>query len=73
MMTLVDFISNFIEFAELEGTFNPDTLLSESEEWDSMTAMMMIGFCSEHFGKTLTGNDLEELKTLGEIYNRVIQ
>jgi len=72
-MTLEDFVTNFVEFAELEGEFKSTTILKESEEWDSMTAMMMIGFCSEHFGRTLTGNELEELITLGDIYERITQ
>tara|TARA_B110000238_G_scaffold4620_1_gene4589 strand:+ start:31 stop:249 length:219 start_codon:yes stop_codon:yes gene_type:complete len=70
-MNLNEFIAEFTEFAELEENYPGNENLSDFDEWDSMTAMMLIGFCSERLKKNITGEDLENLKTYEEIFNHV--
>ena len=70
-MTIKEFINEFTEFAELEETYPENQNLNDFDEWDSMTAMMLIGFCSERLKKNITGEDLEKLNTYEEIFNHI--
>ena len=46
---------------EFEVDLDFSTNLHELEEWDSMSAMVLIGFISDKFGKTLTGENLKNI------------
>ena len=70
-MNIKEFIAEFTEFAELEETYSEDQNLNDYDEWDSMTAMMLIGFCSERLKKNITSEDLENLNTYEKIFNHL--
>lgn len=51
------------------GSLNPETVLEEIEEWDSMSKLSLIIMIDEQFGKVITGNDIQALKTVEDILN----
>ncbi|MDC7181587.1 MAG: acyl carrier protein [Bacteroides sp.] len=53
---------------ELEnGTLTVETKLSTVDEFDSMAKLSLIVISDEEFGKKLTGEQLREFKTIGDI------
>ncbi len=72
-MTNQEFCSNLAEELELEVEINLSTNLKELEEWDSMAAMLLIGFVSNEFNVTLTSDDLKEITTVDSLINRIGQ
>lgn len=50
-----------------EGTLKPEDQLSDFEEWDSVTALSIIAMVDEQFGKTLTGDELKEARTVADL------
>ena len=71
VMELEKFVKEFTEFAELETEYSPDEPLSEYEEWDSMAAMMMIGYISQNYSITMTGDELENLASYSAIFEHI--
>ena len=56
------------EMLELEeGALNEDTLLDSIDEWDSVAALSLIVLLDEEFEKTITGKQIKEFKTIGDI------
>lgn len=67
-MTLQEKIALIEECMDLEdGTLKPEDLLTDYEEWDSVTALSIIAMIDEKFNKTLLGNDLKEAKTVSDV------
>lgn len=56
---------------ELESDLNLSTNLKELEEWDSMTAMLLIGVVSNEFDVNLTGDDITELSTVQSLIEKI--
>lgn len=55
------FLQTLKDELEFEVDLDFSTNLHELEEWDSMSAMILIGFISDKFGKTLTGENLKKI------------
>lgn len=74
MSDLGQFVTNFnvaVDFQEavpIEG----DTKLAGLPEWDSLAALGVIVMCDTEYGVTITGNDLKECVTVGDIYAKVL-
>lgn len=51
------------------GTLSVETLLSEVDEYDSMTKLSLIVMFDDEYGKKLTGEILRTFKTVGDILN----
>lgn len=56
---------------ELDSDLSLDTNIKELEEWDSMTAMLLIGIVSNEFDFNLTGDDISELTTVQSLINKI--
>lgn len=52
-----------------EGTLKPEMCLNDIDEFDSMTKLALIVMIDENFGKTITGTDINEFKTVQDIMN----
>lgn len=52
-----------------EGTLAPETTLDDLEEWDSIAALSLIVMLDEQFEKTISGNEIKALDTVGDILN----
>ena len=48
-----------------------DTRLADLPEWDSLAALGVIVMCYTEYGVTITGNDLKNCVTVGDILARV--
>lgn len=56
------------EIMDIEpGTLTPKTLLQDLDEWDSVTAISLIAFVEENFGKVLKGSQIKEFMTLADV------
>lgn len=64
-MTNAKKIALLEEVMELEeGTLQLDDVLEEYEEWDSVTILGIISLMDEEFGKTVTGKEVRDIKTV---------
>ena len=50
-----------------EGTLTPETLLSNIEEWDSVSFLSFMAMLDEKFGKTVTGSEIKTKETVGDL------
>ena len=48
------------------GTLTPDTVLSDLEEWDSVSILSLIVLIDDEFGKIITGADIKKLVTVAD-------
>lgn len=65
------FLELLVEELELESPLEVSTNLKELDEWDSMTAMLLIGVVSNEFGKTLSADDIKELTTVQSLIDKI--
>lgn len=61
------FLVNLKDELELECEINVDTNLKELDEWDSVLAMVLIGFVLDNFGVTLNADDLNEMNSINSL------
>ena len=66
-----EFILGLAEELELEITLETTTNLKDLNEWDSMAAMLLIGYVSNEFGITLNANDLKEITTVTSLIEKI--
>ncbi|QQD15390.1 acyl carrier protein [Sphingobacterium sp. UDSM-2020] len=70
-MNTEKFLELLVEELELENPLTLASNLKELEEWDSMTAMLLIGVVSNEFGKTLSAEDIKELTTVQSLVDKI--
>lgn len=66
-----DFISGIAEELEIETTLEISTNLKDLDEWDSMAAMVLIGYVSNEFGIALNADDLNKITTIESLIERI--
>ena len=66
-----DFINELVEELEVESVVTPETALKDLDEWDSMGAMILIGFVSDNFNVTLNADDIEALTTFQSLIDKI--
>lgn len=66
-----EFILGLAEELELEITLENTTNLKDLDEWDSMAAMVLIGYVSNEFGVTLNADDLKDITTVDSLIERI--
>ena len=65
------FLNELYESLDLDDiTLDKNTLLSEIG-WDSLALISCIALADEHFNVTLSGEELSNLKTTGDILNLI--
>lgn len=50
-----------------EGTLTPETLLSNIEEWDSVSFLSFMAMMDEKFGKVVTGREIKTKETISDL------
>lgn len=70
-MTTNEFILGLVEELELESAVEISTNLKDLEEWDSMAAMLLIGYVSNEFGITLNAEDLKDITTVASLIEKI--
>jgi acyl carrier protein len=65
-----DFIDAFGEILDDtdRNVLFAETIYKDLDEWDSMTALMLIAMFDEKYEKKITGNDIKEAVTLYDLY-----
>lgn len=66
-----DFINGLAEEMEVESNVTLETRFDELDEWDSMGAMILIGYVSDNFGVTLNADDINALSTFKSLIERI--
>jgi acyl carrier protein len=64
-------ISKLQEELEFETELTETTNLKDLDEWDSMGAMVLIGFVSEEFGVTLNADDIKAMTTINSLIEKI--
>lgn len=70
-MNKQDFIKELAEEMEIESPVNLDTKFEDLDEWDSMGAMILIGYVSDNFDVTLNADNIEELTTFQSLIDKI--
>lgn len=70
-MNKQEFISGLQEELELDATLTESTNLKELDEWDSMAAMVVIGYVAGEFDLTLNADDIKEITTVASLIERI--
>jgi len=70
-MTKQEFLVALKEELEFDATLESTTNLKELEEWDSMGAMVLIGFVSNEFDVILKPEDIKEMTTIDSLMIRI--
>lgn len=70
-MTKQEFFVNLQEELEIDVALVGAINLKNLEEWDSMSAMVLIGYVSNEFGVTLTAEDLEVITTIDSLIEKI--
>jgi len=65
-----DFLDGFVEILEEtdRDVLTSNTKFKDLDEWDSMTALMLIAMFDEKYNKKITGDDIKESKTLNDLF-----
>ncbi|SHM94165.1 phosphopantetheine-binding protein [Flavobacterium xinjiangense] len=65
-----DFLDAFVEILDDtdRSILLAETIYKDLDEWDSMTALMLIAMFDEKYEKKITGNDIKEATTLNDLY-----
>lgn len=65
-----DFLDGFVEILEdtERSALTPETTFKDLDEWDSMTALMLIALFDEKYDKKITGNDIKQANTLNDLF-----
>lgn len=66
-----EFILGLAEELELDTTLETTTNLKDLDEWDSMVAMVLIGFISNEFDVILNPDDIKEMTTIDSLMIRI--
>jgi acyl carrier protein len=69
-----EFIENFYEILDEteKNEIHKNTEFKNLDEWDSMTALMLIAMVDEKYEKQINGKDIEESVTLEDLYLRLL-
>ena len=67
------FVENFVIAVDFQEPIpvTADTKLEGLPEWDSLAALGVIVMADTEYGVSITGDDLKECATVGDIYAKV--
>lgn len=65
-----DFLDGFVEILDdtERSALTPETAFKDLDEWDSMTALMLIAMFDEKYDRKITGNDIKQANTLNDLF-----
>jgi acyl carrier protein len=72
-MGIDDFINDFRElFEESDSSgFNSSTKFRDTEEWSSLVALSVIAMVDDKYRVKISGDELREIQTIGEIFSLI--
>ncbi|MBQ3655847.1 MAG: acyl carrier protein [Bacteroidales bacterium] len=70
-MEINEFVKKFAgKFEDTDiSEFTPETNFQELDEWDSMTALVIIAFIRTEYDKKVTALEIRNCKTITDLYN----
>ena len=70
MSNIDQFIEQFQTAVDFQAPVDikPETLLADLPEWDSLAALGVIVMFDMEYTKTVTGNDLQNSKTISDLF-----
>jgi acyl carrier protein len=66
-----EFYKKIEKSLELDIEINSDTNFKELEDWDSLSAMVLIGLVSDEFSIVLNSDDIENITTVNSLMERI--
>ena len=67
-MSRSEFLRAFERQLEIkEGTLNENQVLEQLDSWDSMASVLFIALADEKVGVTVSGNQIANSKTIGQL------
>ena len=66
-----EFLKELKEELELETVVTLDTNIKDMDEWDSMGAMILVGYVSDTFDVRLNDDDISSLSTFRSLMDRI--
>lgn len=66
-MTKEEFLTEMQDVLQTEEVLNMDTVLTDLDEWDSLSMMATMAFLDKNFGVKVKIADLKTLGTIGDI------
>lgn len=70
-MNKKQFFLRLVEDLELEIEVHGETNIKDLDDWDSMTAMVLIGLVNEEFSVTLNSDDIDNITTVNSLMERI--
>lgn len=71
-MSIEKFIENFAEAIDVAAAeVSADLEYKGHPQWDSMAVLSVIAMVDEYYSKVLTGEDIENMKTVRDLYEHV--
>ena len=72
-MKKAEFLEMLYNELEIESVdeISESTNLGSLDEWDSMAAMIVVSIADEKFGVTLSGPEMQSLKTVGDMMDKL--
>lgn len=75
-MLIENFIADFIQQLELGDQsidISNSTIFQDLDDWDSLTALMVLDMIDDKYEVSLTGDELKECVTIDDLYNLILQ
>ena len=66
-MTREEFLTEMQDVLQTDTELAFDTVLSDLDEWDSLSIMATMAFIDKNFGVKLRVADIKALKTIGDL------
>lgn len=72
-MELNEFVANFADqFDETDPEdIRAETLFHDLDEWSSLVGMGIIALAKIEYGKTISGKELKECRTVKDVFNLI--
>jgi acyl carrier protein len=70
-MTRDEFLKEMQDVLQTETELTSNTVLSDLEEWDSLSIMATMAFLDKKFGLKLKLNDFKSMRVLADIMEKV--
>ncbi|MDR1656431.1 MAG: acyl carrier protein [Deltaproteobacteria bacterium] len=66
-MTRAEFLNELKDILQRDDSLEPEMVLKDLEEWDSLSIMALAGFFDQHFSKILHFTDIESFITVEDL------
>lgn len=72
-MSEMDFIKKMVDLMDTEDDIQMDTVLADIEEWDSLSYVSFLAWCSKAVKNHVEPDEVRGAKTIGDLYQLMIR